>query len=262
MRRKILGAMTPLSCISRRRFVGLSAVGLAGGILETLKWGRADAIGAGWNPARPFVMGTRPLRVQPVLMYRLPTPRSQASWKSWGGVQDEAQLADEVARIEGELELLKGRAEFPLVVLPLRKCTDTAGLEGIAANEGEVTLLYACTGSGELLRACLGLKPHTVVFVRRRNGPTYYWFEALSVRYLDTREAGSVVDRTALTCARLTSRMWWWMITKRCFGDCGRCRPSRICVRPGCWRWAVPGGSMPRTLRGWPRNDSGSRSWI
>jgi hypothetical protein len=183
--------------MSRRRFVGLSAVGLAGGILETLQWGRADAIGAGWDPARPFVMGTRSLRVQPVLMYRLPTPRSQASWKSWGGVQDEAQLAEEVTRIEGELELLKGRAEFPLVVLPLRKCTDIADLEGTAGNEGEVTLLYACTGSGELLRACLGLKPDTVVFVRRRNGPTYYWFEALSVRYLDTREAGAVGDRTA-----------------------------------------------------------------
>ncbi len=176
--------------MTRRRFVGLTAFGLAGGALQWSNWGRAEAIGAGWDPDRPFAMVARPLRVQPILMYRLPTPRPQASWKSWGGVQDETQLAEEVARIERELAWLRGRAEFPLEIRPLRKCTDAAGLEGVATSDYEVTLLYACTGPGELLRTCLGLKRDSVVFVRRRSGPVYYWFEALSVRYLDTREAG------------------------------------------------------------------------
>jgi hypothetical protein len=181
--------------MTRRRFAGLTAFGLAGGIVHLSKWGRADEVGHDWDPDRPYALATRPLRVQPILMYRLSTPRPQASWKSWGGVQDEAQLAQEVARIGEEISTMTGLAGFPLEVQPLRKCTDIAGLEGI--KDYDVTLLYACTGPGDLLRACLGLKKDTVVFVRRRSGPAYYWFEALSVRYLDTREAGIRGDRAA-----------------------------------------------------------------
>ena len=189
--------MTPPSGMTRRQFVHWTALGLAGGVMPWSRASRTEVIGAGWDPDRPFAMVTRPLRVQPILMYRLPTPRPQASWKSWGGVQDEAQLAEEVARIEQELALLRGRAEFPLEIRPLRKCTDAAGLEGVATSDYDVTLLYACTGPGDLLRACLSLKRDTVVFVRRRNGPAYYWYEALSVRYLDTREAGAASHNTA-----------------------------------------------------------------
>jgi hypothetical protein len=47
-----------------------------------------------------------------------------------------------------------------------------------------VTLVYACTGGGQMLRTCLELKPDSLVFVRHRSGPIYYWYEALSTRYL------------------------------------------------------------------------------
>jgi L-fucose isomerase-like protein len=47
-----------------------------------------------------------------------------------------------------------------------------------------VTLVYACTGGGQTLRACLELKPDALIFVRQRSGPVYYWYEALSTRYL------------------------------------------------------------------------------
>jgi hypothetical protein len=183
--------------MTRRRFAGLTAIGLAGGILQLSKRGRAAALGDGWNPDRPYALTSRPLRVQPILMYRLPTPRPQTSWKSWGGIQNAAQLMEEVARIEQELAVMVVDAGFPLEVRPLRKCTEIAALEDVAAEDYEVTLLYACTGPGDLLRACLGLKQHTVVFVRRRSGPVYYWYEALSVRYLDTREAAGALDKSA-----------------------------------------------------------------
>jgi hypothetical protein len=179
--------------MTRRHFGRLTAFGLAGGLLEWSKTSRADVVGGGWDPDRPYAMvTTRPLRVQPILMYRLPTPRPQASWKSWGGVQTEAELAAEISRIDQELAALATRAEFPLAMRPLRKCRDTGDLDGLATDDYDVTLLYACTGPGDLLRACLSLKRDTVVFVRRRSGPAYYWYEALSVRYLDTREAGPI----------------------------------------------------------------------
>ena len=51
--------------------------------------------------------------------------------------------------------------------------------------------MYACTGSGALLRACLGNARHALIFVRHQSGPVYYWYEALSTQYLQKEPAGS-----------------------------------------------------------------------
>ncbi|MCP4639563.1 MAG: sugar isomerase, partial [bacterium] len=55
-------------------------------------------------------------------------------------------------------------------------------------SKADVTLVYPATGSGGLLRACFSETGDTVVFVRHRSGPVYYWYEALSVRYLSTED--------------------------------------------------------------------------
>ncbi len=59
-------------------------------------------------------------------------------------------------------------------------------------NEYDVIVLYAASGSGELLRACFSQKKDqdTIIFVRHRSRPAYYWYEALSTKYLQTGEAG------------------------------------------------------------------------
>ena len=54
-------------------------------------------------------------------MYRLPAPKEAASWKSWGGVQTAAAVAEETARIQTELDRMAGQAEFGLEILPLAK---------------------------------------------------------------------------------------------------------------------------------------------
>ncbi len=137
-----------------------------------------------WDPERPFTTRGRPLRVQPVLMYQLPKRREATSWKSWGGIQTEQSAAEEVNRITGELKSLAGRAEFPLEVLPVARVSSVEAAAGVRSPDGDVTILYPATGSGALLRASLPDQGHAIVFVRHRSGPVYYWYEALSVRYL------------------------------------------------------------------------------
>ncbi len=138
-----------------------------------------------WDPHQPFRRLGNPIRVQPVFMYVLPARREQSSWRSWGGVQTQAAVAEEVVRINRELSAVKRDTDFGLEFLPVERVTSTDAASAIAEREGHnVMLVYACTGSGALLKACLGKTPHALIFVRHKNGPVYYWYEALSTRYL------------------------------------------------------------------------------
>jgi hypothetical protein len=140
---------------------------------------------AGWDPNLPFPRLGRPLIVQPILMYALPNKRDQASWRSWGGIQDEPAVADEVRRIDHELAQLTAHAAVPLEIRPTARVTAASQLAPLAAQTHDITLVYPATGSGDLLRACLTLKPDALVFVRHKSGPVYYWYEALSTQYLE-----------------------------------------------------------------------------
>ena len=177
----------------------------------------------GWNPNKPFFSPGKKLRVQPVFMYSLPTPKEAASWKSWGGVQTEPAVIEECGRIDAELKQLTKQAEFGLEILPLAKVTTAEAAQKLAGAEWDVTLVYACTGGGAMLRACLELKPDTLVFVRHSSGPIYYWYEALSTRYLRTDSPGSSSPIKSRHRRAPTWTMWWWTITPKCSGNSGPC---------------------------------------
>lgn len=177
--------------LTRRQFVWLTLFALGGGCLGRRTVFAGQELTAGWNPNKPFFSPGRKLIVQPVFMYSLPTPKEATSWKSWGGVQTESEVGAECARIEGELKRLAKEAGFGLEILPLAKVTSADAARKLADGSWDVTLLYACTGGGQTLRACLELKPDSLVFVRHRSGPIYYWYEALSTRYLTTDSSGN-----------------------------------------------------------------------
>jgi len=172
--------------LSRRQFVWLSSCAIGAGCMGSPVSFAAQDETEGWNPDQPFYSPGKKLKVQPVFMYSLPTPKVAASWKSWGGVQTEQAVVEETARIDAELKRMAKQAEFGLEILPLVKITAAEAARKLPEHEWDVTLVYACTGGGALLRACLGLKPDTLIFVRQRSGPGYYWYEALSTRYLLT----------------------------------------------------------------------------
>jgi hypothetical protein len=180
--------------LSRRQFVQCTSRAVAAGFAFRYLPVIAELNAGDWDPTQPFDRQGRPLKIQPVFMYSLPRPKEASSWKSWGGVQTEPAVTEEVDRITRELGDLADQAEFPLRVRPVIKITTPAQAQALAGLDHDVTLLYACTGGGDLLRACLSAKPDNLLFVRHRSGPVYYWYEALSVRLL---ESGAVLGAEA-----------------------------------------------------------------
>lgn len=178
--------MSCCHCLNRREFLGTTAALAAGAALLPNVLAHASDRNwpkDWWDPERPYAVHTKTLRVQPVLMYRLPVRREMSSWKSWGGVQTEAAVSEEAQRISAELQALAGRAEFPMEVLPVMKVSSLEQAKAAGETKDAVVVLYPATGSGEMLLACIPTRGG-VIFVRHRSGPVYYWYEALSVQVL------------------------------------------------------------------------------
>lgn len=182
----------PSNDIDRRQFVALTA-GVAGGILSLGTSSPAQPKSQDWDPHRPPISTGKALIVQPVLMYRVAQKRQATSWKSWGGVQSDDAADAEVQRISKELSGLSSRSAFPVKILPVVKLKSTSEAAQVHKKDYDAVLVYAAAGSGELLRACFAQKKDkdTIIFVRHRSGPSYYWYEALSTRYLQTDKAAS-----------------------------------------------------------------------
>ena len=177
-----------------------------------------------WDPDKPLVVTGKPLRVQPVLMHTRCQPREKTSWRSWSSVINDEAAAEEMNRIRGELDALAKRADFPLEILPLAKATSPEEGAKIQDGQFDAVLLYAASGGGDLFRACAAKAPErdTVVFVRHRSGPTYYWYECLGTRQLKTPTVENGQRTTPGTTAASRSTTSWSTTTTRCSGGCGR----------------------------------------
>lgn len=179
-------------CMSRRGFLGVSTGLLAGAGLASMGLSAAAQTSpweAGmWDPSRPLLAVGRTLCIQPLLMYGTPQRREQTSWKSWGGVLSDAAAAEETKRITNELQTMAAHAGCALEILPVVPVKTPEEAAAAHAGEFDVALVYPAAGSGTLLQACAGSRD-ALLFVRHKSGPVYYWYEALSVRYLSTTDA-------------------------------------------------------------------------
>ncbi len=152
----------------------------------------------GWNPKAKFLNCGKPIRIQPILMYKVAIPREMTSWRSWGGVLSDETAREEVERISNELEQLRQNAEFPIDVLPVQALKTEEEAKRVLKNDCDVAMVYPASGSGSLLQACVPTDRDTILFVRHRSGPLYYWYEALSVAYLKTDKEESKTKQTRL----------------------------------------------------------------
>jgi hypothetical protein len=166
--------------VSRRSFIELGTAALGGFALGGLSWKPLRAAGA-----EEFIPTPRtPLVVKPIFTYSIYSPQKQTSWRSWGGIQTQPAVNEEVVRINGELDKLKAAADFPITILPLscvQNADQVAKLED--AKKADVILAYANDG-GNALDGIRALKKDTVFFIRYRSGPVYLWYEIISPRYL------------------------------------------------------------------------------
>jgi len=181
--------------MNRREFMELAMVASAG-VMTGLAAGAAGTAwqDISWDPSRPLYTVSRTLRVLPVLMYRVPRKREMASYKSWGGVQSHEAAAEEADRISGELRGLADSLGFPMEVQPVVRVTTPEEAAQIDHSRADLTIVYPATGSGDTLRACIPERG-AVIFARHKSGPVYYWYEALSTRYLAKTEETPDAER-------------------------------------------------------------------
>ena len=174
--------------VNRREFLGITTASIAGGVLGLNTLSSARAGRDGWDAGRPLVRTGRTLTLQPVLMYRVAEKKPATSWKSWGGVQTDRDASAEARKITEELNALSSRADVPLEVFPVAIVKSAAEAAKVHEKEHDAVLVYAASGPGDLLKACFAQKKDrdTLIFVRHRSGTAYYWYEALSTKYLQT----------------------------------------------------------------------------
>jgi hypothetical protein len=124
------------------------------------------------------------LKVQPVLTYEIPQRRQASSWRSWGGLQTEADVTAEMNRITIELEKLQKKAGFQLEVLPLASVKDKQQAAEIANGKHDVMLVYAAGGDGGILERLITPDKWNLMFLRHNPGPVYLWYEIVHPRFL------------------------------------------------------------------------------
>jgi hypothetical protein len=230
---------TGLAELSRRTFLGTTV--LAGTALTGA--GLAASAGAG---ALPEPKPRRALVVKPVLIHDLPTPRPQTIWRSWGGIQTEADVAAETTRIANELRELGAKADFPVKFLPVTTARNAAKLHAdpdVAA--ADVVLVYAAGGGIDGVEK---LGKHIIFFLRHQSGPVSLWYEIVSPRFLrqhtDDPKMTSI-DAQDVVVDKLDELTW------RLRSLCGLTNTvgSRIVAIGGAGGWAQPTGSVPDLVR-------------
>lgn len=170
--------------VSRRQFLaGAGVASLGGTLLHRLG---SSSVAAAPAAPRANPAPNKPLRVQPVLAYSMPTYREAASWRGWGGLITEAHVEEEQKRIGEELAAMSAKAEFPLELLPLTsvRSEDESGARRVAEGDHDVTLIYGAGGGTGFIMALANPEKQNLMFVRHRTGPAYLWYEIAHPRFL------------------------------------------------------------------------------
>lgn len=231
---------TPLTELTRRAFLGGTLVGSA--VLSGLSWAYLSE----QTPEVPMPPPRQPLKVKPIFLYQLYTRRPQTSWRPWGGIQTEQDVADEVARIQGELQKLKAGADFPLELAPLavtRNAAELANMPDVQA--ADALLVYANDGD---LNAIAALKKDTIFFIRHKSGPVYLYYEIISPRFLRQHTDELKVpgmDNDDVVIDRYDEVVW------RLRALCGlkNARNQKIVAIGGAGAWAQPPKVVPELVQ-------------
>jgi hypothetical protein len=124
-------------------------------------------------PGAAAVGERRTLKVQPVLIYQIFKRRPQTSWRPWGGLFTDKEVAEEKNRIGKELASLAQTAGYPLEALPLREVRTVEEGKAVAEGEYDTLLMYPASGGYKLLESVARADRSTLIFLRHRSGPLY-----------------------------------------------------------------------------------------
>ncbi|MBN1506240.1 MAG: twin-arginine translocation signal domain-containing protein [Sedimentisphaerales bacterium] len=233
--------------ISRRGFLqGVSGAGALGMALTGLTWSSVAMAAESGSRAGPQ---RRALVVKPILVYEVPTRRHQTSWRSWGGIETQAQAEQELGRIQGELNEMKQRADFPVEFLKpvgIRSAGDVAKIDDL--EKADVAIIYAAGGPMNVFDEIGKRAKNSMIFCRHKSGPVYLWYEIISPRYLrqhtDARKVQGVDDGDVVVDSQ-DDLLW------RLRALCGlqNALGTRIIAVGGPGAWAQPPGVVPDKVR-------------
>lgn len=119
----------------------------------------------------------KPLRLKPVLVYHIPQRQEKTSWRMYGGSITQSGIEQEAARINKDLEQLAASAEFPIQLQPVSLVTSATDAAAVAGADADVVLLHAHSGAQAWLETIIAGGKPTIVFVRHRTQPFYFWYE-------------------------------------------------------------------------------------
>ncbi|NLE60474.1 MAG: hypothetical protein GX616_19185, partial [Planctomycetes bacterium] len=173
--------------ISRRSLLGgLGGAAAVGGV-AMLAASRARAAEAIQSAGSGLPAGAS-LKVKPALMYSIPQRREKTSWRPYGGILTEDDLAKEVARVEQDLAKLSSQAEFNLQMQPLAMVAGPDQAKSVASSDADAIVLFAAGGDQAWLETIAASGKPTVMFVRHKSGPVYLYYEIVHWRWLRKNE--------------------------------------------------------------------------
>ncbi len=104
------------------------------------------------------------------------------SWRSWGGIENPEQAADEVQRIQRELAKIKESADFPVEFIEVASVNNIAQLnDSPQVKAADAIIVY---GAGINVNGCQNFGKDVIIFQRHRSGPVYLQYEIISPRFL------------------------------------------------------------------------------
>jgi hypothetical protein len=167
--------------VTRRRFLYGVGAATVGGVASS-----ALDLGAAQEAALPRrgPLPRRPLAVQPVLTYEVPQRREATSWRSWGGIQTDADADQEKTRIGRELAEMARGADFPLEIRPVQAVKAVEPAANLALGDHDVMLIFGAGGWLDILEALSAKDKWSLMFLRHDPGPAYLWYEIVHPRFL------------------------------------------------------------------------------
>jgi len=170
--------------VDRRTFLAtVSGTALGGATLAGCATPGKAGLAAGGPYAKPK-LDKKAIVVHPALTYSIPTRRKETSWRSWGAVQTQSDVDQEVARIDAELKELAGKAEFPVTFLPVAKVPGKGQAEELCKGTADVMLIYGAGAGVDTLEALISPDRYNLLFLRHLSGPVSLWYEITSSRLL------------------------------------------------------------------------------
>jgi hypothetical protein len=167
--------------VTRRRFLyGIGAATVGGVALPALDLAAAEEAGL----PRRGPLPRRPLVVQPVLTYEVPQRREATSWRSWGGLQTDADAEQERTRIARELAQMAREADFPVEVRTVQAVKAAEPAARLAKGDHDAMLIFGAGGWLDVLEALSAKDKWNLMFLRHDPGPAYLWYEIVHPRFL------------------------------------------------------------------------------